>query len=51
VNAIVADPAFQAQLADVANTPMSDTPVGFGKLIAQDSDKWAKVVQFAAITP
>jgi tripartite-type tricarboxylate transporter receptor subunit TctC len=51
VNAIVADPAFQAQLADVANIPMSDSPEGFGKLIAHDSDKWAKVVQFAAITP
>ena len=51
VNAIVADPAFAAQLADVANTPMAETPEGFGKLIAQDSDKWAKVVQFAAITP
>jgi tripartite-type tricarboxylate transporter receptor subunit TctC len=51
VNAIVADPAFKAQLANVANTPMSDTPDGFGRLIAQDSDKWAKVVQFAAITP
>jgi tripartite-type tricarboxylate transporter receptor subunit TctC len=51
VNAIVADPAFAAQLADVANTPVAETPEGFGKLIAQDSDKWAKVVQFAAITP
>jgi len=51
INAIVADPAFKAQLADVANTPMSDSPEGFGKLIRQDSDKWAKVVQFAAITP
>jgi tripartite-type tricarboxylate transporter receptor subunit TctC len=51
VNAIVAEPAFKAQLADVANTPMSETPEGFGKLIAEESDKWAKVVQFAAITP
>jgi tripartite-type tricarboxylate transporter receptor subunit TctC len=51
VNAIAADPAFKAQLVNVANTPMSDTPEGFGKLIAQDSNKWAKVVQFAAITP
>jgi tripartite-type tricarboxylate transporter receptor subunit TctC len=51
INAIVADPAFKAQLADVANTPMSDSPEGFGKLITRDSDKWAKVVQFAAITP
>jgi tripartite-type tricarboxylate transporter receptor subunit TctC len=51
VNAIVADADFKTKLADVANTPMSDTPEGFGKLIEQDSGKWAKVVQFAAITP
>jgi tripartite-type tricarboxylate transporter receptor subunit TctC len=51
VNAIVADADFKARLAEVANTPMSDTPEGFGKLIDQDSGKWAKVVQFAAITP
>jgi tripartite-type tricarboxylate transporter receptor subunit TctC len=51
VNEIVADPAFKKQLADVANTPMSETPEGFGKLIADESDKWSKVVQFAAITP
>jgi tripartite-type tricarboxylate transporter receptor subunit TctC len=51
VNAIVAEPDFKAKLADVANMPVSDTPEGFGKLIEQDSGKWAKVVQFAAITP
>jgi tripartite-type tricarboxylate transporter receptor subunit TctC len=51
VNEIVADPAFKKQLGDVANSAMSDTPEGFGKLIAEESDKWSKVVQFAAITP
>ncbi len=51
VNAIVADAGFKAKLADIANTPMSDSPEGFGKLIEEDSRKWAKVVQFAAITP
>ena len=49
VNAIVADPAFKAQLAQVGNAPVSDLPAGFGKLISQDSAKWAKVVSFAAI--
>jgi tripartite-type tricarboxylate transporter receptor subunit TctC len=51
VNAIVADPDFKAKLADVANTAVADTPEGFGKLIEADSGKWAKVVQYAAITP
>jgi tripartite-type tricarboxylate transporter receptor subunit TctC len=49
VNAIVADPAFKAQLAQLGNTPMSDSPPGFGKLITDDSARWAKVVSFAAI--
>ncbi len=51
VNAIVADPAFKAQLADLGNTAVSDTPAGFGKLIADDTERWAKVVKFAAIKP
>ncbi|MFZ3309156.1 MAG: tripartite tricarboxylate transporter substrate binding protein [Xanthobacteraceae bacterium] len=51
VNASVADPAFKSQLAQVGNTPLSDTPAGFGKLIDADSAKWAKVVRFAAIAP
>jgi tripartite-type tricarboxylate transporter receptor subunit TctC len=49
VNAIVADPAFKGQLAEVGNTPISDSPAGFGKLITEDSARWAKVVNFAAI--
>jgi tripartite-type tricarboxylate transporter receptor subunit TctC len=49
VNASIADPTFKAQLAQVGDTPVSDTPAGFGKLIAADSARWAKVVSFAAI--
>jgi tripartite-type tricarboxylate transporter receptor subunit TctC len=49
VNASVADPAFKAQLAQVGNTPVADTPAEFGKLIAADSARWANVVSFAAI--
>jgi tripartite-type tricarboxylate transporter receptor subunit TctC len=51
VNAIVAEPDFDAQLANLGNTAVSDTPAGFGRLIAADTEKWAKVVQFAAIKP
>jgi tripartite-type tricarboxylate transporter receptor subunit TctC len=51
VNAIVADPAFKAQLADIGNAAISDSPEGFGKLIAADAAKWAKVVDYAAIKP
>ncbi len=51
VNAIVADPAFKAQLANLGNTAVSDTPGGFAKLIADDTERWAKVVKFAGIKP
>jgi len=49
INAIVADPAFKAQLAQLGNTPISQSPAEFGELIAADSAKWAKVIGFAAI--
>lgn len=49
VNAIVAAPDFKKQLADLGNTAVSDTPAGFGKLIAADTERWAKVVKFAGI--
>ncbi len=49
VNAIVAAPDFKKQLADLGNTAVSETPAGFGKLIAADTERWAKVVKFAGI--
>jgi tripartite-type tricarboxylate transporter receptor subunit TctC len=49
INAIVADPSFNAQLDKLGNTAVSDTPAEFGKLIAADADKWAKVIKFAGI--
>ena len=49
VNAIVAEPAFKDELANLGNTAVSDSPAGFGKLIADDTERWAKVVKFADI--
>lgn len=49
VNAIAADAQFKKQLADLGNTALSDMPAGFGKLIAADTERWAKVVKFAGI--
>ncbi len=51
VNEIVADSVFKAKLADLGNTAVSDTPASFGRLIAADTEKWAKVVSFAGIKP
>jgi tripartite-type tricarboxylate transporter receptor subunit TctC len=49
INAIVADPKVKAQLVGLGAPPMSMTPAEFGKLIADYTEKWAKVIKFAGI--
>jgi tripartite-type tricarboxylate transporter receptor subunit TctC len=51
INAALADPKLKARLADLGAEPMSMTPAAFGKLIADETEKWAKVVRFAGIKP
>jgi tripartite-type tricarboxylate transporter receptor subunit TctC len=40
---------MKARLADLGGAPMPMTPVEFGKYIADDTEKWAKVIKFAGI--
>ena len=47
VNTILADPKVQARLGELGGEPMPTTPDGFGKLVADETEKWAKVVKFA----
>ncbi len=49
VNAAVADPKMKGQLEDLSLRVLSGTPADFGRLIADDTEKWAKVVKFAGI--
>jgi tripartite-type tricarboxylate transporter receptor subunit TctC len=51
INAVVTDPKMQASLVGIGVTPMSTTPAEFGKFIADETAKWAKVVKFAGINP
>jgi tripartite-type tricarboxylate transporter receptor subunit TctC len=51
INAGLADPNVKARLADLGYSPFPSSPVDFGKLIAEESEKWAKVVKFAGIQP
>jgi len=51
INAALADPKMKARLADLGAVPMSMTPAEFGKFIADETEKWAKVVQTANIKP
>jgi hypothetical protein len=49
VNAGLADPKLKAQLADQGGIEMPGTPADFGKLIADETEKWAKVIRTANI--
>jgi len=51
INAGLADPDFRARLADLGGTVLARSPADFGKLIADDAAKWAKVIKFAGIKP
>jgi tripartite-type tricarboxylate transporter receptor subunit TctC len=50
VNAALADPGVQAKLADLGGIFISGTPEDFGKVIAAETDKWAKVVKATGAT-
>jgi tripartite-type tricarboxylate transporter receptor subunit TctC len=47
INAGLADPKMKARLADLGGTPFLGSPADFGKLIADDTEKWGKVVRFS----
>jgi tripartite-type tricarboxylate transporter receptor subunit TctC len=49
ISACLADPNMKAQLTDLGGTVLAGSPADFGKLIANETEKWAKVVKFAGI--
>ena len=49
INAALADPELKARLADLGGTPFPGTPAEFGKLLAGETEKWAKAIKFAGI--
>ena len=49
INAGLADPKMQARLADLGSTTLALSPGDFGRLIAADTEKWAKVIRAANI--
>ena len=50
VNAALADPQIKARIADLGGTLMGGSPADFGKFIADETEKWAKVVPAAHMT-
>jgi tripartite-type tricarboxylate transporter receptor subunit TctC len=49
INTALADPKIKARLADLGGNVLALSPADFGKLIAEETEKWAKVVRAANI--
>jgi tripartite-type tricarboxylate transporter receptor subunit TctC len=49
INAALADPKLKARLADLGGTVLPGSPADFGKFIAEETEKWGKVVRAANI--
>jgi tripartite-type tricarboxylate transporter receptor subunit TctC len=51
INAGLADPRLKARLADLGGVVIGGSPADFGKLIADETEKWGKVIRAANIKP
>ena len=51
INAGLSDPKIKARLADLGGSVLSGSPADFGKLIADETEKWGKVIRAANIKP
>ena len=49
INAVLADPALKGRYADLGGTVLAGSPADFGKLIADETEKWGKVIRAANI--
>jgi tripartite-type tricarboxylate transporter receptor subunit TctC len=51
INAALADPKMKARLADLGGVVLPGSPADFGKYIADETEKWAKVIRATNIKP
>ena len=51
INAALADPRIKARLAELGGSVLPGSPADFGKLIADETEKWGKVIRAANIKP
>jgi tripartite-type tricarboxylate transporter receptor subunit TctC len=49
INGCLADPRLKARFADLGVAVLAGSPAAFGKLVTEETEKWAKVVKFAGI--
>ena len=51
INAALADPKMLVRLSELGVSPIAGSPADFGKLIADETEKWGKVIKYAGIKP
>jgi len=51
INAILAEPKAKARLADLGASLLAGSPADFGELVADETEKWGKVVKFSGAKP
>jgi tripartite-type tricarboxylate transporter receptor subunit TctC len=51
INAAFADPRMARQIAELGGTPLAGSPAEFSKLVADETEKWGKVVKFSGAKP
>ena len=51
INAALADPKIKARLAQLSGTVLAGSPADFGKLFADETEKWGRVIRAANIKP
>ena len=49
INSALGDQKLKAQLQELGLAVLSGSPADFGKLIAEDTEKWAKVIKFLSV--
>jgi tripartite-type tricarboxylate transporter receptor subunit TctC len=47
---VLGTPKMKARIADLGGTPMPMTPAQFARFVADETDKWGKVVRFAGLS-
>jgi len=51
INAALNDPVMSAKFAEIGGEPLAGSPSAFGQLIAEETEKWGKVVKFTGLKP
>jgi tripartite-type tricarboxylate transporter receptor subunit TctC len=51
INAALTDPAMRTKFTEIGGEPLAGSPSEFGRFIAEETDKWSKVVKFTGLKP